>query len=101
MKPLSAKELEYVVDSMSNEDLLIKQCISAGAQSQNPAVKQICQQLAQKHTQHYQTLMSILEQHVSIAPKTVQEADQMAQAQQIQAQQAQMQQPQGSQQQMQ
>lgn len=26
MQPLSGKELEYIVDSISNEELLLKQC---------------------------------------------------------------------------
>ncbi|MGM9988161.1 MAG: hypothetical protein ACI35O_13165 [Bacillaceae bacterium] len=84
MKPLTAKELEYIVDSMSNEDLLIKQCVVAAAQSSNPGVKQICQELLGQHKQHYQTLLSLLQQHTSIAPKTPQEATQMEQQQQAQ-----------------
>jgi hypothetical protein len=69
MQPLTAKELEYIVDSMSNEDLLIKQCVIAAATSQNPTVQQLCQHLVQTHQQHYQTLMNSLNQHTNFAPQ--------------------------------
>lgn len=86
MNPLSGKELEYISDCISNEDLLIKQCVVA-AQSPNAAVKQICGQLISQHKQHYQGLVSLLQEHASIAPKTTQEADQMVQMQQAKTQQ--------------
>lgn len=84
--------MEYIVDSMSNEDLLMKQCVSAGAQSQNVAVQQICKELIMQHKMHYQGLLTLLQQHTGIAPKTVQEATQMEQMQQAQAAQNQNQQ---------
>lgn len=76
--------MEYIVDSMSNEDLLIKQCVAAAAQSPNLAVQQICGQLLTRHQQHYQGLLTLLQHHTAIAPKTVQEATQMEQMQQAQ-----------------
>mgnify|MGYP003418593533 CR=1 FL=1 len=84
LQPLTGKELEYIADSMSNEDLLIKQCLAAAAQSPNIAVQQICKQLLTQHQQHYQGLFTLLQQHSPIAPKTVQEATQMEQMQQAQ-----------------
>ncbi|WP_052343521.1 hypothetical protein [Bacillus massiliigorillae] len=92
MKPLTGKELEYIVDCMSNEDLLIKQCVAAAAQTPTPAVKQICEQLLLQHKQHYQGLLTLLQQHSSIAPKTVEEATAMEQKQQAQTAQQQTQQ---------
>lgn len=92
MKPLTAKELEYIADSLSNEDLLIKQCVAAAAQTPTPAVKQICQQLLMQHKQHYQGLLALLQQHSTIAPKTVEEATAMEQKQQVQTAQQQNQQ---------
>lgn len=67
-QPLSAKEVEYLVDSMSNEDLLIKQCAAAAATTHNPQVQHICIDLLNHHQQHYQTLLNQLNQHLSIAP---------------------------------
>lgn len=67
-QPLTAKEMEYVVDCMSNEDLLIKQCFAAATATANPATRQICSQLLQTHTHHYQTLMGMLQQHRALAP---------------------------------
>ncbi|WLR51747.1 hypothetical protein LC040_02255 [Bacillus tianshenii] len=68
--PLTTKEMEYIVDSMSNEDLLIKQTIVAFTHSQTPAVQQLCQQLSEQHQQHYQQLLTTLQNHASIAPKS-------------------------------
>lgn len=82
LQPLTSKELEYIADCMSNEDLLIKQCLATAAQSPNMAVQQICKQLLTHHQQHYQGLFNLLQQHSPIAPKTVQEATQMEQMQQ-------------------
>ncbi|MFS0781097.1 hypothetical protein [Bacillus sp. 1P06AnD] len=91
MKPLTAKELEYIADSMSNEDLLIKQCLATLAHSPNQATIQLCGQMLKQHSQHYQGLMALLQQHTSVAPKTPQEATQMAQAEKAQAMQHQSQ----------
>ncbi|NBD23052.1 hypothetical protein [Paenibacillus glycinis] len=65
---MTAKELEYIADSMSNEDLLYKQCVVAAATVQNPQIKQTVNQLMSKHTQHYQTLLTMMEQHRQMAP---------------------------------
>lgn len=68
--PLTAKELEYIVDSMSNEDLLVKQTVVALTHAQTPAVQQLFQQLQGQHTQHYQQLLTCLQQHASMAPNS-------------------------------
>jgi len=68
MQPISAKELEYLVDSMSNEDLLMKQCAVAAATVSNQALRQQCMQLQQTHQQHYDMLMQALAQHQQLAP---------------------------------
>lgn len=68
MKPLTFKEMEYIVDSMSNEDLLVKQCITTASHSQNTQVQNLCRQFVSKHQQHYQTLLGVLQQHNSLAP---------------------------------
>ncbi|WP_428910257.1 hypothetical protein [Niallia sp. Krafla_26] len=68
-QPMTTKEVEYIVDSMSNEDLLIKQAIVSLSHSQTPAVQQLFQQLSQQHQQHYQQLLTTLHQHVPLAPK--------------------------------
>lgn len=91
MKPLTAKELEYIADSMSNEDLLIKQCVSAAAQTNNLQVMQFCKTMIGQHQQHYEALLSMLQQHTSIAPKTLEEASQLEQQAQQQAQAAKIQ----------
>ncbi|OXS53895.1 hypothetical protein B1A99_28780 [Cohnella sp. CIP 111063] len=68
MQAITAKELEYIADSMSNEDLLIKQCAVGAATITNPQLRQTCSHMINVHTQHYNTLLSSLQQHQAIAP---------------------------------
>lgn len=68
LQPITGKELEYIADSMSNEDLMIKQCTAGAAECSNPQIKQVLDHQAQVHTQHYQTLLSLLQQHQPLAP---------------------------------
>lgn len=41
MQAISGKELSYISDSLSNENLLIKQCAATAASIQNHAIKQV------------------------------------------------------------
>lgn len=68
MQPMTAKELEYVVDSMSNEDLLIKQCTAVATAAKTPALRSLCAQMVQTHQQHYDSLLHALSHHQQIAP---------------------------------
>ncbi|WP_028562124.1 hypothetical protein [Paenibacillus pinihumi] len=68
MQPLTAKELEYIVDSISNEDLLMKQCAVTAATATTPGIRQLCLQFQQVHEQNYNTLLSALNAHQSLAP---------------------------------
>ncbi|BBI32189.1 hypothetical protein [Cohnella abietis] len=68
MQAMTAKELEYVADSMSNEDLLMKQCSIAAASITNVQLQQACSHMVDVHTQHYSTLLNALQQHQAMAP---------------------------------
>lgn len=68
MQALSGKELEYIADSISNEDLLIKQLAATAGTTQNSAVHQICMQHLQSHTQHMNSLTQLLQHHQQYAP---------------------------------
>ncbi len=68
MQAITAKELEYIADSMSNEDLLIKQCAIGAATITNPQLRQACSHMVDVHTQHYNTLLSSLQEHQPLAP---------------------------------
>jgi len=68
MQPMTNKELEYVIDSMSNEDLLMKTSAAAAAASTHPEVKRCCEQMTKLHQTNYNTLMQALQQHQSVAP---------------------------------
>lgn len=68
MQALSGKELEYIVDSISNEDLLIKQLAATAGTTQNSTVQGICVQQIQSHTHHMDMLVQLLQQHQQYAP---------------------------------
>ncbi|UHA72327.1 hypothetical protein [Paenibacillus sp. 481] len=68
MKALSAKELEYIVDSISNEDLLLKQCAATAAETTNPQIHQVLSHLIAVHQQHANVLVQSLQQHEHLAP---------------------------------
>jgi hypothetical protein len=68
MQPMTAKELEYIVDSISNEDLLMKQCAVVATTSSNQTLQQICGQMISTHQQHIQLLLGTLHQHQQLAP---------------------------------
>jgi hypothetical protein len=68
MQPLTGKELEYIVDSISNEELLLKQCAATAASIQQPAIQQTCLQFARTHEHHLNMLLNALQQHQQLAP---------------------------------
>lgn len=68
MQPISNKELEYISDCISNEDLLLKQCVAAVVVSQNPTISQAMSQHIQTHEQNLNKLTGALQQHQNIAP---------------------------------
>jgi 23S rRNA maturation mini-RNase III len=72
MQALSPKELNYIADSISNEELLIKQCAATASISHNPQIQQALNQYVRSHEQHLNILVNALQQHQSIAPTQTQ-----------------------------
>ena len=68
MQPLTRKELDYIADSISNEDLLIKQLAATAGTTQNTMIRQICMQHLQSHSNHMNTLTQLIQQHQQYAP---------------------------------
>ncbi|NWL88325.1 MULTISPECIES: hypothetical protein [unclassified Paenibacillus] len=68
MKPLSGKELDYIADSLSNENMLIKLCATARSVSANAQISQVIDQHLQVHEQHTHQMIEMLKQHQSMAP---------------------------------
>ena len=68
MKPLTSKELDYIVDCVSNESALAKHCAAAAASIQNPSVQQALLGFMQKHESHMDMLVQSLQSHQNIAP---------------------------------
>lgn len=72
MQPLTGKELDYISDSISNEDLLVKQLAATAGSTQNPTVRQICMKHIQSHSQHLDELTKLIQQHQQFAPTQLQ-----------------------------
>ncbi|WP_419872060.1 hypothetical protein [Candidatus Pristimantibacillus sp. PTI5] len=68
IQPMTGKELEYIADSMSNEDLLMKQCAALVATGTTPALKNLGLQMIQTHQQHYDSLLHAISHHQQMAP---------------------------------
>lgn len=68
MQPLTSKELDYIVDCISNESSLAKHCAATAASIQNPTVQQALMGFVQKHENHMDTLIQALQSHQAIAP---------------------------------
>ncbi|MFD7523692.1 hypothetical protein [Paenibacillus chitinolyticus] len=73
MQSITSKELDYLADSLTNEDLLVKQAANAITHAQNPAIRQIAEHLIQSHQQHYAQILSALQQHAQVAPNQPQQ----------------------------
>lgn len=68
MQAMSNKELEYITDSMSNEDLLMKQCAAVVSAATKPAIRDCCTQMIAMHQQHYDSLLHAIQHHQGAAP---------------------------------
>jgi hypothetical protein len=68
IQAMTGKELEYIADSLSNENLLTMQCAVAASSISNVQLQQTCSHMVDVHTQQYRTLLNALQQHQSIAP---------------------------------
>ena len=60
MAKLTAKELTAIGDTLSMEQNLIKKYNMYATQAKDQTLKQKCEQIAQKHQQHFDTLMGHL-----------------------------------------
>ncbi|AZK48209.1 hypothetical protein [Paenibacillus lentus] len=68
MQPLSVKELEYISDSISNEEILLKLTAAASAVSKNPAIQNAITSQIRTHEQHINQLIQAISQHQPLAP---------------------------------
>ena len=60
-KNMSQRELHYIEDGLKAEQLTIKKYQMFGNQTSDPEVSEICMNLANKHLQHYNTLLQHLQ----------------------------------------
>lgn len=58
---LTQRELHYIEDCLKSEQLAIKKLQMFGNQTSDPEVSEICMNLANKHLQHYNTLLQHLQ----------------------------------------
>lgn len=60
MQNLSSKELSAIEDQLNYEQCLIKKYISYSTMCTDPTLKNKCNQIAGRHQQHYDKLLSYL-----------------------------------------
>ena len=60
MPNLTQKELAAIEDSLKAEELLVKKFRSYAASAQDPQIKTAAEHLANRHKQHFETLMGHL-----------------------------------------
>jgi hypothetical protein len=60
MPNLTQKELAALEDSLGEEELLVKKFRSYASKAQDPQIKKAADQLANRHKQHFETLMGHL-----------------------------------------
>ena len=61
MANLTEKELSAIEDQLSAEQMLIKKYRGYAALAQDPQIRTLCDQLAQRHKQHFDTLRGHLQ----------------------------------------
>ena len=72
MQPLTTKELNYISDSITNENLLIKQCAATAAATQNATIQQACLTYIHSLDKHVDQLVQSLKEHQQLAPTQMQ-----------------------------
>lgn len=63
---MTAKEFEYMSDSIKNEELLTKLCLQGATESQNPQLRQTLAQMAQDRLQTFNQLLNSLQQQTTL-----------------------------------
>lgn len=57
---LTNRELNYLEDSLHHELLMVKKFANSAEQCQDPALRQACLKIADKHAGHYDMLLQYL-----------------------------------------
>ena len=60
-KNMTQRELHYIEDCLKSQQLTIKKYQMFGNQTSDPEVSEICMNLANRHLQHYNTLLQHLQ----------------------------------------
>ena len=60
MANLTAKELSAIEDQLNCEQMLIRKFRAYAQSATDPQIKASCENMAQRHTHHYDTLMGHL-----------------------------------------
>ena len=66
MQSMTHKELHYLEDCLKAEQLSVQKCNFFSSQSQDPEVSSICSNMANRHQQHYNTLLQHLQNSSSV-----------------------------------
>jgi hypothetical protein len=62
-EPMSLKNLSILEEQLSRESLMISKLRQYSRQCRDPELKNLCSNLAQKHKNHYEALLSYIVSH--------------------------------------
>ncbi len=62
-KKLSSKNLQILEDELNHEALLVHKYEQASTQCTDPQLRQLCTSIAEKHHNHFTTLLDYLNSH--------------------------------------
>lgn len=63
---LTAKEMEYLSDSMKNEELLAKLCVQGAGEARDAQLRQTLAQMAQERLHVFNHLLNTLQQQTTL-----------------------------------
>lgn len=63
---LTQRELHYLEDCLQAEEMAIRKCQAFAEGTQDPEAAEICKNMANKHLQHYNTLLQHLQSSQSM-----------------------------------
>ncbi len=64
-EPMSLKNLSILEEQLSRESLMISKLRQYSRQCRDPELKNLCSSLAEKHKNHYETLINYVLSHSS------------------------------------
>ncbi|MTI96863.1 MAG: hypothetical protein FH749_15545 [Firmicutes bacterium] len=60
---LSVEELQHIQQCLDAEETAVEKCKAFAKQTEDPELREICQNISKTHNEHYNSLLKYLQQH--------------------------------------